>query len=186
MYFTRTVSEGGHKSESKIYASGKTSGGWSPAIEVSGVNGDFLSSHPCEGELFGSKVLFFSSNMPGGKGGMDLYYATQTGEAQFSAPVNLSALNTVGDDITPFYLDGTLYFASDGWPSFGGLDIFLRNGMARNGHSQPIWESHTTPAQMNSLTALAAMERKDSWCPTGRIRNQNPLKARPAAMISTL
>lgn len=124
MYFTRTVSEGGHKSESKIYASGKTSGGWSPAIEVSGVNGDFLSTHPCEGELFGSKVLFFSSNMPGGKGGMDLYYATQTGEAQFSAPVNLSALNTVGDDITPFYLDGTLYFASDGWPSFGGLDIF--------------------------------------------------------------
>ncbi|MEP7196449.1 MAG: OmpA family protein [Saprospiraceae bacterium] len=124
MFFTRTLSEGGLKSESKIYACTKTALGWSPAIEVLGVNGEFLSSHPAEGELFGSKVLFFSSNMPGGKGGMDLYYANKIGEAQYSAPVNLASLNTTKDDITPYYLEGTLYFSSDGRPSMGGLDIY--------------------------------------------------------------
>lgn len=124
MFFTRTLSEGGLSSESKIYACAKTASGWSPAIEVSGVNGDYLATHPVEGELFGSKVLFFSSNMEGGKGGMDLYYATRIGEAQYSAPVNLGSLNSAGDDITPYYIDGTMYFSSDGWPSLGGLDIF--------------------------------------------------------------
>ncbi len=124
LFFTRTVSEGGYSSESKIFACSKTATGWSPAIEVTGVNGDYLATHPFEGELFGEKVLFFSSNMPGGKGGMDLYYANKIGEAQYAAPVNLGSINTKGDDITPYYLDGTLYFSSDGWPALGGLDIF--------------------------------------------------------------
>lgn len=124
MFFTRTLSEGGLSSESKIYACSKTASGWSPAIEVTGVNGDYLATHPIEGELYGSKVLFFSSNMPGGKGGMDLYYATKIGEVEYSAPVNLGSINSPGDDITPFYQDGNLYFATDGRPSLGGLDLF--------------------------------------------------------------
>jgi peptidoglycan-associated lipoprotein len=124
MFFTRTLSEGGLSSESKIYACAKTASGWSPAIEVSGVNGDYLATHPMEGELYGSKVLFFSSNMPGGKGGMDLYYATRIGEAEYSAPVNLGNINSTADDITPFYQDGTMYFATDGRPSLGGFDLY--------------------------------------------------------------
>ncbi|MCC6817082.1 MAG: OmpA family protein [Saprospiraceae bacterium] len=124
MFFTRTLSEGGLSSESKIYACSKTASGWSPAIEVNGVNGDYLATHPIEGELYGSKVLFFTSNMQGGKGGMDLYYATKIGEIDYSAPVNLSSINTAGDEITPYYLDGILYFSSDGRPGLGGLDIY--------------------------------------------------------------
>ncbi|MBK9962414.1 MAG: OmpA family protein [Saprospiraceae bacterium] len=127
MFFTRTLSEGGHMDESKIYASSKTASGWSPALEVTGVNGDYMSRHPYEGELFGSKVLFFSANIPGGKGGFDLYYATKTGEGQYSEPVNLGSLNTVSDDLTPFYQDGKLYFSSEGWPNIGGFDVFVSN-----------------------------------------------------------
>lgn len=124
MFFTRAVSDGGHMEESKIYASTKTATDWSPAIEVNGVNGDYISRHPIEGELFGSRVLIFSANIPGGKGGFDLYYSTKISEAEYAAPLNLGSLNTSGDELTPYMLEGTLYFSSDYYPGIGGFDIF--------------------------------------------------------------
>lgn len=124
MFFTRAVSDGGNIEENKIYASARTAGGWSPAIEVKGVNGDYLATHPVEGELFGSRVLLFSANMPGGKGGFDLYYATKVGEAEYSTPVNLGSINTPGDEYCPFMSEGTLYFSSNYYPGIGGFDIF--------------------------------------------------------------
>jgi len=124
MFFTRAVSEGGHMDESKIYASTKTASAWSPALEVKGVNGEFLARHPVEGELFGNRVLLFAADIPGGKGGYDLYYATKIGEAEYNAPVNLGSLNTASDELSPYMVDGALYFSSDGWPGIGGFDIF--------------------------------------------------------------
>ncbi|MDQ3141842.1 MAG: hypothetical protein M3Q56_06300, partial [Bacteroidota bacterium] len=117
MFYTRVVSEGGNMSESKIYASTETASGWSPALEIVGVNGEFLARHPVEGELFGNKVLIFSSNIPGGKGGYDLYYANKLGEGEYGTPLNIGSVNTEGDEITPHYLEGKLYFSSDGYPS---------------------------------------------------------------------
>ncbi len=136
MYFTRVISDGGFMEESKIYLAVKTAAGWSPAIEATGVNGDYLARHPYEGELYGSKVLFFSANIPGGKGGFDIYYAKKIGEGEFEAPINIGSVNTTADDITPFYTEGKLYFSSEGWPSIGGFDVFVSqwNG---TGWSQP-------------------------------------------------
>ncbi len=124
MFFTRTVSDGGHMEESKIYASSRTATDWSPPLEVKGVNGDYMARHPVEGELFGSRVLLFSANIPGGKGGFDLYYANKLSEAEYSSPVSLGALNTPGDELCPFMEEGTLYFSSDYYPGIGGFDIF--------------------------------------------------------------
>jgi peptidoglycan-associated lipoprotein len=127
MYFTRVMlSEKGQTvAESKIYCSLKGADGWSGANEVTGVNGDYIAKHPCEGELFGEKVLFFVANMPGGKGGFDIYYAPKKSDGVFGLPVNLSeVVNTVGEEASPFYQDGKLYFSSNGRPSFGGLDVF--------------------------------------------------------------
>jgi peptidoglycan-associated lipoprotein len=124
MFFTRTVSDGGHMEESKIYASTRTATDWSPPIEVKGVNGEYMARHPVEGELFGSRVLLFSANIPGGKGGYDLYYANKIAEAEYSSPVSLGALNTPGDELCPFMEEGTLYFSSDYYPGIGGFDIF--------------------------------------------------------------
>ena len=125
MFFNRILSEGGHMDESKIYLSTRTASGWSPAIEATGVNGEFIARHPVEGELFGNTVLFFSSDMQGGKGGFDLYYANKTGEGQYSDPINLADLNSAKDEITPYYHEGKMYFSSDGWPGIGGFDVFL-------------------------------------------------------------
>ena len=125
MYFTRALLEGNNLSDSKIFVSYKNDAGWSPATQLEGVNGDFIAKHPTVGELFGNEVLFFSSNMDGGNGGFDIYYATRTGDASYSSPVNLgSAINSEGDEATPFYQDGILYFSSDGFAGLGGMDIY--------------------------------------------------------------
>lgn len=127
MYFTRVklAEAGQNMAESKIYYSIKGGDGWGAANEVTGVNGDYIAKHPCEGELFGERVLFFVANMPGGKGGFDLYYATKKSDGVFGLPVNLGeVVNTVGEEASPFYQDGKLYFSSNGRPTIGGLDVF--------------------------------------------------------------
>ncbi len=72
------------------------------------------------------KTLFFASDMPGGYGGLDLYYSQQR-KGFLSSPVNLGpTINTPGNEVFPFITkNGDLYFASDGHPGLGGLDIFL-------------------------------------------------------------
>ncbi len=123
VYLSRIVLDGNVRSEGVIYFAAGIDGA---ANEVKGINGDFVAIHPAVGELFGSEVLFFSANMPGGYGGFDLYYANKIGDGEYSAPVNLGAkINTPGNEETPFYRDGTIYFSSDGHPSFGGYDIFF-------------------------------------------------------------
>ena len=89
MYFTRVELENMGITSSKIYMAKKGSDGWGAAAEVNGVNGDYIAKHPCEGELFGEKVLFFVANIPGGKGGSDLYYAPKKSDGLFGIPVNL-------------------------------------------------------------------------------------------------
>jgi len=126
MYFTRTKMDGPEIEGVRLYRSLKTDDGWKAPLEIESLsNADYSVKHPALGELFGQRVLYFASDMPGGLGGFDLYYATITGDGEFSAPVNLGeAVNTAGDDVTPFYQDGTLYFSSDGLPTIGGFDIF--------------------------------------------------------------
>lgn len=126
MYFTRALMKGNEVSESKIFYSQGGSDSWGAAQECTGVNGEFLAFHPVVGELFGKEVLFFVSNMDGGQGGLDLYYATYKGDGVYADPINLGPkLNTPGDEVTPFYVDGTLYFSSNGHPGYGGQDIFF-------------------------------------------------------------
>ncbi len=71
------------------------------------------------------QYLFFSSDMPGGFGGMDLYMCKREGNT-WSNFKNLGGqVNTPGNEIFPYSAeDGTLYFSSDGQIGFGGLDIF--------------------------------------------------------------
>lgn len=125
LFFTRAQLEGNTVKESKLYYSIGGSGRWEGAQEVKGINGDYIVKHPAVGELFGSQVLFFSCNKDGGEGGFDIYYATKINDGEYGEPVNLGkAINTPGDEVTPFYQDGTLYFSSNGLPGIGGLDIF--------------------------------------------------------------
>lgn len=126
MYFTRVLmASDSVEAESKIYVSNRQGDAWGPAYEVKGVNGEWLSRFPCIGELFGNEVLYFSSDMPGGHGGFDLYYARKIDDQTFADPVNLgTVINTSGDEISPYFREGRLYFSSDAYVSFGGFDIY--------------------------------------------------------------
>ena len=76
------------------------------------------------------KTLYFTSDMPSGLGGTDIYYCERT-DGNWSQPVNLKAINTSANERTPFIAsDGTIYFSTDGDKGMGGLDIFkaLRKG----------------------------------------------------------
>lgn len=124
MYFTRASLLNNGIESSTIYVSQKSAEGWGVGAELENVNGDWLAMHPVEGELFGTKVLFFVSDMPGGQGGLDIYYSNISGD-NIGQPTNLGpSINTKEDEITPFYQDGTLYFSSNGHPTIGGFDIY--------------------------------------------------------------
>jgi tetratricopeptide (TPR) repeat protein len=70
------------------------------------------------------KTVYFASNRPGGVGGFDIY-ACQKRSLMWGEPRNLgAAINTQGDEITPFHDGKTLYFASDYQTGYGGFDIF--------------------------------------------------------------
>ncbi len=73
------------------------------------------------------RTLYFSSNRPGGYGGIDLYSAVMDANGRFGQVRNMGKdLNTEGDEMFPWVSpDGKLYFSSSGHPSLGGLDIFV-------------------------------------------------------------
>ncbi|MBD3660854.1 MAG: PD40 domain-containing protein, partial [Arenibacter algicola] len=70
------------------------------------------------------QTLYFSSDMPGGYGGMDVY-GSFLNNGIWSMPKNLgSEVNTPLNEVSPFYFNKRLYFSSDGHTNSGGLDIF--------------------------------------------------------------
>jgi len=88
-------------------------------------NDEYSTGHPAVNKA--GTILIFSSDMPGGIGGVDLYISTRTNfKDQWGKPVNLgNKVNTEGDEMFPaLYNDSTLFFSSTGHAGLGGLDIF--------------------------------------------------------------
>ncbi len=87
-------------------------------------NDKFDMAHPAVAK--GGNRLYFVSNAPGGYGKTDIWYADRISGDKWTEPINAGpTINTAGRDEFPFVEgDSILYFASDGHPGFGGLDIF--------------------------------------------------------------
>jgi len=93
--------------------------------------------------------LYFTSDMPGGQGGMDLWVASKA-NGTWMNPVNLGPeINTPGNEAFPYVSeDGTLYFSSNGLPGIGGLDIFNVN---LNEQGMPSGKPQNMGAPLNSM-----------------------------------
>lgn len=137
-YFSRCVKNWKGETICGVYVSRKETDRWTDPEEVVEVNHpQFTTTQPAVGteSRSGAEVLYFVSNRPEGKGGLDLWHAiynTKTGT--FKPPKNCGGqINTVGDEVTPWYDMQTrsLYFSSDGHPGYGGLDIFKTVGEMR-------------------------------------------------------
>ncbi|NJC27579.1 PD40 domain-containing protein [Neolewinella antarctica] len=118
----------------EIYRTGRRlSGAWttperlSDNVNSAGSNNAYPTTVTLEDNR---QILYFASNRPGGRGGMDVYRATQADAVDrvtFEDPVLLGpAINTAGDEITPAFdrPNQVLYFSSNGHPGLGGYDVF--------------------------------------------------------------
>jgi hypothetical protein len=138
-YFTickSVESWGGLTTQCEIYVTRRVGKTWTaPERLPDYINeGNVTTTHPSVVHDNNTEILYFASNRTGGMGGMDIWYTTREISStanDFTLPINSgSRINTIGDEITPFYdqLEGSLYFASNGQITLGGYDIFKVKG----------------------------------------------------------
>ena len=164
LYFTR--SQAGNSSLNSIYYMRRHNGRWGKAQLLEGdvnIKG-YTSTHPAVGYLpDGKPILYFSSDRPGGLGGMDIWYAIIIKEGRPGNSTNLGApVNSDSNEITPFYNsdEQTLYFSSNRTGGRGGFDVYSAKGQ-RNSWQLP----HTLGDQINTPYDDLFFTFQSSRCP---------------------
>ena len=131
IYFTRNnMKKGVRKADSqgvtrlKIYEASKGAFDWEEVHELPFNNDEYSTCHPALSA--DGRRLYFTSDMPGGYGGFDLYFVERRG-GTWSMPINLGPeINTPQNEVFPYiHESGTLFFSSTGHSGYGGLDIFM-------------------------------------------------------------
>ncbi|HSV87323.1 MAG TPA: OmpA family protein [Bacteroidales bacterium] len=139
LFFTRCIRSVGEEEGCRIYVATRQGNMWTEPTEVVlTTDNTYTVGHPALGP--DGFTLYFVSDMPGGLGGMDIWFARRrTAAGSFDSPINMGApVNTPGNEMFPFVReDGTLYFSSDGHPGFGALDIFYSE-WSPAGWSEPV------------------------------------------------
>ncbi len=127
MFFTRCPNVKKQNLGCDIWMSeAKGKDAWKKPVKLNLKNNDSISvGHPCVSE--DGKFLIFTSDMPGGYGGRDLWYSEYDRRSDsWTAPKNMGPeINTGGNEMfANFGKNGELIYASDGLPGMGGLDIY--------------------------------------------------------------
>ena len=137
VYFTRNNFLNGKKGKDadrvtllKIYKATLDGDQWTEITELPFNSDQYNVAHPALSS--DEKTLYFASNMPGTIGQSDIFKVTINSDGTFGTPVNLGkTINTEGRKTFPFVsADNELYFASDGHPGLGGLDVFVSEEMS--------------------------------------------------------
>ena len=125
MYLTQCATSPSFPRYAQIVKSDRSDAAWGKATPIT-LTGDTLSSFAHPAISPDGQWLYFTSDMPGGKGGLDIWRVRIT-PAGFGGVENLGApVTTAGDEEFPtFRPNGDLYFSSNGHPGLGGLDIFI-------------------------------------------------------------
>lgn len=124
MYFTRCTYDADYPRMAEIYTSNRSDASWSTPQKLA-LGGDTLSSFAHPALSHDGRWLYFTSDMPGGYGGKDIWRAELDGSYVVSVENLGAAINTEGDEMFPSLRpNGELYFSSDGLPGLGGLDLF--------------------------------------------------------------
>ncbi|PRZ19241.1 OmpA family protein [Flavobacterium granuli] len=144
MYFTRNNYLNGRKGEDdkkitllKIYKATRAEDGKWVNITALPFNSDqYNVAHPALSP--NGETLYFASDMPGTLGQSDLFKVAILKDGTYGKPENLgSAINTEGRETFPFVSDDNeLYFATDGRPGLGGLDLFVAKMKKQDGFEE--------------------------------------------------
>ena len=111
--------------KNNIYKAGKNGDSWGNISSLPFNSADYSTANPSVSR--DGKTLYFSSDMPGSLGGVDIWKVSIEADGTFGTPENLGPMvNTGGNDSFPFIADDntTLYYSSNGKPGLGGLDVF--------------------------------------------------------------
>ena len=133
MYLTQCTTDPNYPRYAQIVKSGRADAAWGKASEVK-LTADTLSNYAHPAISPDGLWLYFTSDMPGGKGGLDIWRVRIT-PAGFGGVENLGEpINTPGNECFPtFRPNGDFYFSSDGHPGMCGLDIYIAT-VGKDGH----------------------------------------------------
>ncbi len=141
MYFTECNKNDNGKEICKIYATSKKGDSWEIPVKISDLvndpSGEFTSTHPALAwdEKDKQDILYFTSDKPGGNGGLDIWFAEIDAQFVVEKAANMGRkFNTTENEITPFIdpFNGNLYFSSNGFESVGGYDIMVATDKGKN------------------------------------------------------
>jgi outer membrane protein OmpA-like peptidoglycan-associated protein/tetratricopeptide (TPR) repeat protein len=110
--------------KNNLYVATKSGDSWTNIKPLPFNSKDYSLSNPSLSR--DGKILYFSSNMPGSLGGVDIWKVSVNGDS-YGTPENLgNKVNTEGNESFPFIADdnSTLYFASSGKQGLGGYDVY--------------------------------------------------------------
>ena len=127
MVFARTGynHSNSHGYTTQLFFARKEGKRWEEYAEFPYNSQDYSVNHPSISE--NGKTLYFVSDMPGGRGGTDIYSSNFI-EGKWTKAKNLGdVINTTRNESHPFIQNNILYFSSEGLPGLGGLDIFRVN-----------------------------------------------------------
>ena len=143
MYLTKARRSPNSNTGVEIYTSQRSDAKWSAPVKLE-ITADTLSSYGHPAVSPSGDWLYFSSDMPG-TGGKDIWRINLKERA--GSLENLGEfINTPGDEVFPYMLtDSIMYFASDGHPGLGGLDIFKATMTPSGG-----WKVENMGAPVNS------------------------------------
>lgn len=123
MYLSRARREPNANTGVEIYTSQRSDAKWSAPVLFE-ITRDTISSYAHPAVSPDGNWLYFSSDMPGGSGGRDIWRVNLK-EREGSLENLGEWINTPGDEMFPYVrTDSLLYFASNGHPGYGGLDLF--------------------------------------------------------------
>lgn len=125
MYLTQCLSDASYPSFAQIVTAQRSDASWGKTTPLL-ITNDTLSSYAHPAVSPDGEWLYFVSDMPGGKGGLDIWRMRLTANGPVGVENLGDPINTPGDEMFPtFRPNGDFYFSSDGHPGFGGLDIFI-------------------------------------------------------------
>lgn len=132
VYFTRNNYVNGKKGKDgdkitlvKLYKATFENDQWTDITALSFGSDNYSTAHPALSP--DEKTLYFASDMPGSIGQSDIYKVSINADGSFGRPENLGKpINTEGKETFPYLTnENEIYFASDGHPGLGGLDVFV-------------------------------------------------------------
>jgi len=125
MYLTQCKTDPDYPRYATIVKSQRSDASWGKPTELT-ISRDTLTTYAHPAVSPDNQWLYFVSDMPGGKGGYDIWRMELTGNGLGIVENLGEPINTAGDELFPtFRPNGDLYFSSNGHPGLGGLDIFI-------------------------------------------------------------